>query len=144
MPGSLAFARIRAEVLAAARAVPAGRVTTYSAIGDHLAVTARHVAFVLARLSPEEARVIPWHRVVGAGGHIRIPGPEAVRRQGRLLADEGVATTAAGVVKDFDKVGFRWTERIDRPGVSLRGRYADPATRPLFPESIDLGYPPPR
>lgn len=137
---SIAFARITAEVKAAACAVPRGRVTTYGDIGNHLQVTPRHVAFVMARLTPEESAMIPWHRVVGSGGRLRQPTPADIRRHRGRLEDEGVRVDAAGRIRDFETVAFRWPERVDGPGRPMRRPYADPATRPLFPEAVRFGY----
>jgi methylated-DNA-protein-cysteine methyltransferase related protein len=141
MPPSLAFARIRAEVFAAACAVPAGRVTTYGAIARHLEVVPRHVAFVLSGLNEGQAEEIPWHRVVGEGGKVRLPTSEGLDRQRRRLKKEGVVVSTAGVVRDFDTIVFRWPERVDGPGRTVRRPYADESTRPLFPEAFRHGYP---
>ena len=138
---SLAFARIRAEVLAAACSVPAGRVTTYGAIGNHLQVTPRHVAFVLARLTEEESAKVPWHRVVGAGGQIRQPDSEALQRHRKRLMDEAILVSTEGRIGDFSTVSHTWPERVDGPGRPVRLPYADPRTPPLFPESRHFGYP---
>jgi methylated-DNA-protein-cysteine methyltransferase-like protein len=140
---SLAFARITAEVKAAALAVPLGRVTTYGAIGNHLQVTPRHVAFVMARLSPEESAEIPWHRVVGTGGKIRQPTAEELRHHRSRLLTEGLKVSADGKIADFEAVLFTWPERADGPGRPVRGPYSDPRTRPLFREALRFGYPPP-
>jgi len=141
MAASLAFARIRAEVLAAASSVPSGRVTTYGAIGNHLQVTPRHVAFVMARLTDEESATIPWHRVVGAGGNLRQPTSAAIQRQRKRLLAEGLSVSAKGVIQDFDSTAFTWPEHVDGPGRPVRRPYAEPSTRPLFPEAIRFGYP---
>jgi methylated-DNA-protein-cysteine methyltransferase-like protein len=138
---SLAFARIRAEVLAAASSVPSGRVTTYGAIGNHLQVTPRHVAFVLARLPEEESAKVPWHRVVGAGGQIRQPDSEALQRHRQRLMDEGIPVSKEGRIVDFSAVSHAWPERVDGPGRPIRLPYAEPRTPPLFPESRRYGYP---
>jgi methylated-DNA-protein-cysteine methyltransferase-like protein len=37
-----------------------------------------------------EGSAVPWFRVLGAGGKISIPHPEAARLQRQLLEDEGV------------------------------------------------------
>lgn len=141
MAKSLAFARIRAEVMAAASAVPAGRVTTYGAIANHLEISARHVAFVMSRLGADEAKIIPWHRVIGAQGTLRQPTPSAISRQRKRLIAEGVDVSTKGEVRDFEMLVFRWEERADRPGQAVRRPYSDAATKPLFAESLRFGYP---
>ena len=60
--------RFKSQVLEVVAAIPEGRVTTYGAIGRYLEVTARQVAFVLARLTDEESEGLPWFRVVAAKG----------------------------------------------------------------------------
>lgn len=62
------FARIKRDCLAIAAHIPAGKVTTFSSVGKHLDVPPRHVAYVLATLTPEELAAYPWWRVVGEGG----------------------------------------------------------------------------
>jgi alkylated DNA nucleotide flippase Atl1 len=68
MPKSAAFIRIRNDVLAIVRAIPAGKLATCKAIGAHLDVMPRHVANILRMLSPQDTAVIPWHRVVSDTG----------------------------------------------------------------------------
>jgi methylated-DNA-protein-cysteine methyltransferase-like protein len=142
-PKSPAFARIRAEVLAATLDVPRGRVTTYAAIAAHLEVTARHVAFVLAGLKGAEVNAIPWHRVVAADSGLRSGSPAGLRRQKERLAAEGVAVARGPRIADFEQRLFRWPPRREHPGVPARGPYADPATPPLFEAAYRFGYPPP-
>jgi methylated-DNA-protein-cysteine methyltransferase-like protein len=64
------FARIKADVLKIAAAVPEGRVVTFTDIGQHLDVVPRHVAYILATLTPEERAAVPWHRVIAASGQL--------------------------------------------------------------------------
>ena len=102
---SSVFARIKAEVLAVVAAMPEGRVTTYGAVGRHLGVTARQVAYVLARLSDEESRGLPWYRVVARKGVVSSTKLGAVgRRQIERLRAEGVAVAPRNKVEDFDAV----------------------------------------
>jgi methylated-DNA-protein-cysteine methyltransferase related protein len=90
MPKSAAFIRIRADVLAIVRAIPAGRVATFKAIGAHLDVMPRHVAYILRMLSPEEKATIPWHRAVADTGVLDKPKFDgAGQSQADLLAAEG-------------------------------------------------------
>lgn len=142
-PRSPAFLRIRAEVLAAACAVPRGRVTSYGAIAAHLEVTSRHVAFVLAGLKGAEVDEIPWHRVVAADGRLRQSSRAGLRRQKERLAAEGIAVTRGPRIVDFGRLVFRWPPRREHPGVPARGPYSDLATPPLFERAWEFGYPPP-
>ena len=70
--------------------IPRGRVTTYGELARALRLRggARAVGFALA--ATPRGRGIPWHRVIGAGGRIRVPEPHA-SLQRRLLESEGVA-----------------------------------------------------
>jgi methylated-DNA-protein-cysteine methyltransferase-like protein len=69
--------------------IPRGHVTTYGEIAKSIrqAGGARAVGYAMA--SCPGGRGIPWHRVVSAGGHLRMPEPH-VSLQRRLLAAEGI------------------------------------------------------
>ena len=102
-PKSIAFARIRAEVLRLVALIPKGKFTTYGSIAVHMNVTARHVAFVLSSLTDEEAAELPWHRVVGAEGRISPNMPTAAaRKQRSRLKAEGLTFRTGGYIKDSD------------------------------------------
>lgn len=75
-----------AAILALARAVPAGFVTTY---GDLSPTAPRLAGTVLARCSDPG---VPWHRIVRADGSLA-----QGERQRRLLAAEGVPFEGARV-----------------------------------------------
>jgi len=100
--GSPFFARIRGDVLAIVAAIPPGRVATFAAIGAHLDVMPRHVAYILAMLSDIEKATIPWHRVVAADGRPGVPKAGADGAPQRaLLAAEGAAFDPDGRITDF-------------------------------------------
>jgi methylated-DNA-protein-cysteine methyltransferase-like protein len=84
--------------------IPRGRVATYGQLAKmlRLAGGARAVGYALAA-SPA-GRGIPWHRVLGAGGRIRVPEPHAALQR-RLLEAEGVAVESGRV--DLERYG--WT-----------------------------------
>jgi methylated-DNA-protein-cysteine methyltransferase-like protein len=104
-PGGLV--RLKSQVLAILAAIPEGRVTTYGTIGQHLHVTARQVAFVLARLMVEESERLPWFRVVAANGVVSSTKLGAVgRRQIARLRAEGVAVTARNKVEEFERIAW--------------------------------------
>ena|ERR1700678_1022108 len=69
--------------------IPRGRVTTYGAIAKAIREPggARVIGYAMA--ATPSGRGIPWHRVISAGGKIRMPEPHA-SRQRRLLETEGV------------------------------------------------------
>lgn len=120
---SVAFARIRAEVIRLVALIPPGRFTTYGSIAIHMNVIARHVATVLARLTPEESATLPWHRVVSADARIS-PNmdPALSRKQRRLLKAEGLRIDKEGRIQDADahfhnmgvRRNIRWSE--SQPG----------------------------
>jgi methylated-DNA-protein-cysteine methyltransferase-like protein len=104
-PGGVS--RVRSLVLAVVTAIPEGRVTTYGAIGKHLHISARQVAYVLARLTPEESKELPWFRVVGANGFVSTTKLGAVgHRQIKRLKSEGVTVTARNKIEDFRLVSW--------------------------------------
>lgn len=116
---SVAFARIRAEVIRLVALIPPGKFTTYGSIAIHMNVIARHVATVLSHLTDEESATLPWHRVVSADARIS-PNMDIslARRQRRLLKAEGLRINAEGCILDADRhfhaVGvrrnIRWSE----------------------------------
>jgi methylated-DNA-protein-cysteine methyltransferase related protein len=111
-PPSIAFVRIRAEVIRLVALIPPGKFTTYGSIAVHMNVVARHVAFVMSRLTREEAEALPWHRVVGAEARIS-PKMDATLAQAQRerLEAEGVRVDAKGFIVDdeahFHTVGIR-------------------------------------
>jgi len=116
---SVAFARIRAEVIRLVALIPEGRFTTYGSIAIHMNVIARHVATVLSHLSPEESAALPWHRVVSANARVS-PNmdPMLSRKQRRRLKAEGLRIDKDGFIQEadahFHNVGvrrdIRWSE----------------------------------
>jgi methylated-DNA-protein-cysteine methyltransferase-like protein len=84
------------QVKRAIRAIPYGRVATYGQIaacaGNHRA--ARQVAWLLHSSSNKDR--LPWHRVIGSRGAIRLPRGGGFEEQAGLLAAEGVTVTADG------------------------------------------------
>jgi methylated-DNA-protein-cysteine methyltransferase-like protein len=70
------------------RRIPKGRVAAYGDVARAAGFpgAARQVAWALHNASGG----IPWHRVLGAGGHIRLPGAAGLEQRTRLQA-EGVA-----------------------------------------------------
>jgi methylated-DNA-protein-cysteine methyltransferase-like protein len=100
-------APFKSRVLVVVAAIPEGRVTTYGTIARHLQVTARQVAFVLATLTDDESKRLPWFRVVAAHGVISSTKLGAVgRKQIERLRAEGVAVTARNKVEDFHVIAW--------------------------------------
>ena len=88
------YARIRAQVHDIVERIPVGRLTTYAAIGDELAVPARHVASILARTD-----AVPWQRVVAEDGALAARRRDEHRAR---LEAEGVAVSG-GRVRGLDQ-----------------------------------------
>jgi methylated-DNA-protein-cysteine methyltransferase-like protein len=118
-PKSIAFARIRAEVIRLVGLIPSGKFTTYGSIAVHMNVMARHVAFVMSRLTEEESASLPWHRVVSADARVSPNmAPTLARVQRRRLRSEGMKINAAGYIQNADahfhvvgvRRNIRWSE----------------------------------
>lgn len=119
-PKSQAFSRIRAEVVRLVGLIPGGKFTTYGSIAVHMNVMARHVAFVLARLTAEESKTLPWHRVVSADARIS-PNMDAALAavQKRRLKAEGMKISRDGRIQNCDahfhvvgiRRNIRWSEQ---------------------------------
>jgi methylated-DNA-protein-cysteine methyltransferase related protein len=79
-------------------------VTTYGELAKKLRLPggARAVGFAMA--ATPRGRGIPWHRVMGAGGKVRVPEPYA-SLQRKLLVSEGVEFENNGV----NLKRFGWT-----------------------------------
>src|ERR687886_2472905 len=92
------------RIYAAVRAVPAGRVTTYGAIGRSVGCPARVVGYALHHLRPGD-RDVPWQRVINARGGISTHGSEQRRR----LEMEGIVFDARGLI-DLDRWGWYPTD----------------------------------
>ena len=78
-------------MLATVRRIPKGKVATYgevAAASGH-AGAARQVVWALRAGSKSGNKPVPWHRVLGAGGKIRLPG-EAGMEQRMMLRSEGI------------------------------------------------------
>jgi methylated-DNA-protein-cysteine methyltransferase-like protein len=123
------FAR---AVYALVREIPRGRVATYGQVAAILGHprAARAVGTSLFHLPRSLARVVPWQRVINAGGRISIRGdllrPDLQRE---LLESEGVVFRGARI----DLRAYRWKgprrERRVRLTVSVPFDGAGPAAR---------------
>jgi methylated-DNA-protein-cysteine methyltransferase related protein len=78
--------RTRLRIEAAIRSIPRGKVSTYGAIARAAGLPgmARQVAQILHR-----GYGLPWQRVLGSGGEIKLRGDSAIEQRLRLEA-EGV------------------------------------------------------
>lgn len=77
---------MRIRILAIIRKIPRGKVSTYGAIARAAGYpgAARQVVRAL-----HSSVGLPWHRVLGAGGEIKLRGDNAIEQRLRLEA-EGV------------------------------------------------------
>jgi methylated-DNA-protein-cysteine methyltransferase related protein len=105
MPKSSAFIQIKAGLIEITTNIPVSRVTTYVAIGEHLNVMPRHVAYILTTLSLEEKLELPWYRVVAEKGAISL-GKLTARHYSQIeyLKAEDIQFTAKNYVVDFDEL----------------------------------------
>jgi methylated-DNA-protein-cysteine methyltransferase related protein len=85
--------------------IPKGKVATYGQVASAAGYqgAARQVAWALHNAEGG----IPWHRVVGAGGHIRLPGSAGWEQRSRLES-EGVAFRGSRI--DMAKHAFDFTK----------------------------------
>lgn len=83
------------RVWAVVARIPRGTVASYADVGLYAGFprSARHVARVM-KLAKGSS--VPWHRVVGADGEIRIVNPPLRAEQIRRLRKEGVAVDERG------------------------------------------------
>jgi methylated-DNA-protein-cysteine methyltransferase-like protein len=90
------------KIIAIIQRIPRGRVSTYGAIARAAGFpgAARQVARTLHR-----SFGLPWQRVVGAGGEIKLRGDSAIEQRLRLEA-EGVAFRGRRV--DMKRFEFRF------------------------------------
>jgi methylated-DNA-protein-cysteine methyltransferase related protein len=96
---------LRAQIVNAIRSLPKGTVSTYGAIARAAGWpgAARQVVRILRQV-PD----LPWQRVVGAGGAIKLPGESGAEQRFRLTM-EGVTFRGARV--NMKKHEFRFKRR---------------------------------
>ena len=96
--------RIHASIRAAIRHIPRGKVSTYGAVARAAGFpgSARQVARAL-----HSSVGLPWQRVLGAGGEIKLRGDSAMEQRFRLEA-EGVRFRGKKV--DMNTYEFRFAK----------------------------------
>src|SRR4029077_16819679 len=97
--------------------IPRGRVTTYGGLAKTLRLPGGARAAGYAVAATPKGRGIPWHRVIGAGGRVRVPEPYA-SLQRRLLATEGVEFYCGTI----DMERFGWSPAREKPRAQTRKR----------------------
>ncbi len=104
---------IRAAILAAIRKIPRGKVSTYGAVARAAGLPrgARQVAGAL-----HGAADVPWQRVLGAGGEIRLTGENAFEQRFRLQA-EGVRFRGRRVDMKRHEFKFKGRPTLKRRGL---------------------------
>jgi methylated-DNA-protein-cysteine methyltransferase-like protein len=93
----------RSKIIEYIHLIPKGRVTTYGEVARGAGIRGgpRLVAAVLRHFSAG----VPWHRVVGAGGQIKLAGHEAIE-QTALLRREGVKFRGNRVLMQEHQLGY--------------------------------------
>ena len=84
-------------VHARVRQIPSGEVMSYGQVGDAVGCSAREAGWAMNQALREE---IPWQRVMGSDGTLRIGqrSPALMQAQRELLEAEGVTFKANGCV----------------------------------------------
>ena len=92
------------ELRAVIRKIPRGKVATYGAVATAAGFpgASRQVAWALRGTGGR----LPWHRVLGSGGKILLPGSAGADQQLRLES-EGVAFRGCKVRMDLHEFKFR-------------------------------------
>jgi methylated-DNA-protein-cysteine methyltransferase-like protein len=90
--GSIAYANLRRALFAVVGRIPPGQVVETAVLGTCLNVPARHVAYILSQITPDEAELLPWHRVIPRDGRFGLEAALSTRQvqQLDLLRREGV------------------------------------------------------
>ncbi|HVI09708.1 MAG TPA: MGMT family protein [Candidatus Binatia bacterium] len=81
-------AKLRLRIEALIRSIPRGKVSTYGAVA-RAAGLAHGARFTARVLRFDRGIGLPWQRVLGAGGEIKLRGDSAIEQRLRLEA-EGV------------------------------------------------------
>ena len=85
-------------IYAFVRTIPVGRVLSYGEVGDQVGARPRTVGRAMAHSAQEDQ--VPWHRVVGSDGTLRVArySPTLALEQRRRLEAEGVVFDSRGRV----------------------------------------------
>jgi methylated-DNA-protein-cysteine methyltransferase related protein len=101
---------MRDVILAAIRKVPRGKVSTYGAVARAAGHpgAARQVVAALRK-----SFGLPWHRILGAGGQIKLRGDSAIEQRLRLES-EGVTFRGRRVNMKLHEFKFGKSKRSRR------------------------------
>lgn len=102
---SIAFQNMREALFEAMRDIPVGRVTEFSMMGAALNIPARHVAFIVSKMTGDEREVLPWYRLVPKDGKFGSAEKWSSdrARQVELLRKEGVFVEKSGTLTLFQE-----------------------------------------
>jgi methylated-DNA-protein-cysteine methyltransferase-like protein len=84
--------------------IPAGRVMTYGGIAKAAGappMASRSISSILGK-APNQ-KVIPWHRIVYAGGKVWLTEQYEPERR-KLYRKEGIRVNAKGYIEDFEEI----------------------------------------
>jgi len=97
------------QIYAVVKQIPQGKVATYGQIATLAGYyrQARQVGYALHAVPSDD---IPWHRVINAQGRISLNLEMGGAVQRKLLEDEGVGFSPAGVIPLHK---YQWHPRID-------------------------------
>src|SRR5579859_6695817 len=100
------FGKVRLKIERVIRAIPRGKVSTYGGVARIAGFpgAARQVAVVLRR-----GFGLPWQRVLGAGGAIKLTGDSAIEQRFRL---EGEGVRFRG--RKVDMKAHEWKRPLSR------------------------------
>ncbi|SEF70582.1 methylated-DNA-protein-cysteine methyltransferase related protein [Bryocella elongata] len=91
--------------------IPPGKVSTYGRVAAAAGYPQYHRAVArLLRTDPPDS--LPWHRVLGTGGEIKLPGEAAVEQRARLRM-EGVSFRGDRVDMEVCEHRLRSWEALD-------------------------------
>ncbi len=79
------------------RLIPPGQVMSYGQVGDEVGCSAREAGYAMNQAADDD---VPWQRVVGSDGYLRIGrrSPHLMQKQRELLEAEGVTFKPNGCV----------------------------------------------
>jgi methylated-DNA-protein-cysteine methyltransferase-like protein len=94
------------RVIKIALSIPKGRVTTYGRIaraagGGNMA--SRSITSILSKAYDNGEKLIPFHRIVYADGHIWIDAKHPKERR-QLYKEEGIIIDERGRIKNFREI----------------------------------------
>ena len=89
---SRAFQSMKKALLRQLAAIPCGKVVGLDEMAVAMNVPARHLAYIVSQLSDDEQEMVPWYRMVPAGGRFPPVAKRTERHKTQILrlADDGL------------------------------------------------------